>query len=535
MNPQRGPLDKARGAYYTEKRVAAALCRWALRRSGERVLDPAFGGGVFLEACARRLADLGGGEIFGVEVDRTAHAGATGGHGETLCGRRLLLADFFSLDADSLPAMQAVVGNPPFIRFQRFTGETRARAARRSLEQGVPLEPLAGSWVAFVAHATSFLATGGRLAMVVPAELGHAPYARPLLSLLQHSFSRSTIVSFRRSLFPHLDQRTVLVLADGFEEGPAEFRSLDLAGAEALEKPLPCAGDRALDADKLVTGRSSLAHAQLDAATMALYRDLPERGAIHLGELARVESGYVTGANSHFHLSPGAALASGLPNEVLVPAVLRSRALAGLTLTERDWPAAVESGAAGYLVQASGHEEHPAVAAFLRRLERAGVQDRYKTRNRAVWHKVPRVFAAPMLLTAMGGRGLRLVVNDAGLASPNTFHLVTPHSPDPAVRPSLAAAWLTSLTELSLELEGHALGGGMLKCDPGEALQVLLPPPAPLPPACLERLDRLLRDGEREAARQEADRLLLSGALGLSSDEIDALANAAAELSTRRK
>jgi len=36
----------------------------------------------------------------------------------------------------------------------------------------------------------------------------------------------------------------------------------------------------------------------------------------------------------------------------------------------------------------------------------------------------------------------------------------------------LAALWQTLLTRLSAEIEGHALGGGMLKIEPSEAINL---------------------------------------------------------------
>jgi hypothetical protein len=41
-----------------------------------------------------------------------------------------------------------------------------------------------------------------------------------------------------------------------------------------------------------------------------------------------------------------------------------------------------------------------------------------------------------------------------------------------------AVAWQSSLTRLSTEIEGHPLGGGMLKLEPREAGQLLLAPAA---------------------------------------------------------
>ena len=40
------------------------------------------------------------------------------------------------------------------------------------------------------------------------------------------------------------------------------------------------------------------------------------------------------------------------------------------------------------------------------------------------------------------------------------------------------AAWGSEFVQLSCEFEGHPLGGGMLKLEPREAAQIVLPPRA---------------------------------------------------------
>lgn len=559
MNPLRGPLDKARGAYYTEERVARSLCAWAIRDAADDALDPAFGGGVFIAAASERLSELkaaghrsglsrtsgrvcsgrvGSGRVYGVEIDRAVHSDAVARFGGSARPDRLLASDFFALSSAKLPGFGAIVGNPPYIRFQRFAGERRKLALARAREVGMELSPLAGSWVAFTAHATSFLRPGGRMALVLPAELGHAASARPLLDLLQRRFGMTTFVRFRNSLFPHLDQETILLLADEFGSSGGRFRALELSGPEALERPLPCRGDIPIDAAALVGGRTSLALEMLPGGAREIYLGLRHEGGLKLSRLATVTSGYVTGANEHFHVSTDRAAADGLPDEVLVPALFRARALRGLMFDEDDWERAAAEGSAGFLVQPAGYEEEAAVRDFLLRLEGAGVPRRYKARTRKPWYRVNRVSAPPLLLTAMAGSRLSLVVNSAGVALPNTFHAVVPVEAPPSVAlppELLAAAWLTSLTALSTELEGHTLGGGMLKLDPGRAGIVLLASPVELAADDVGSLDRLLREGEPEAANHLADRLLLGRNSGLSPLEVDRLAQAARDLRERRR
>mgnify|MGYP001380096027 FL=1 len=64
--------QKTLGAFYTDASVADFLVNWAIRSGNDTVLDPAFGGGVFLRSAARRISSLGGNsssQVFGVEID----------------------------------------------------------------------------------------------------------------------------------------------------------------------------------------------------------------------------------------------------------------------------------------------------------------------------------------------------------------------------------------------------------------------------------------------------------------------------------
>src|SRR6266478_4236909 len=78
----------------------------------------------------------------------------------------------------------------------------------------------------------------------------------------------------------------------------------------------------------------------------------------------------------------------------------------------------------------------------------------------------------------MSGTTPRLVANDAGVVAPKSLHILRFHAGVSLHRGALATLWQTSLTRLSVELEGHSLGGGMLKLEPTEAEQVVLPWPA---------------------------------------------------------
>lgn len=202
LGPTKLSLAQAKhlGAFYTDQAVAEFLVRWALRLPSDTVLDPSFGGGVFLAAAQRHLTALGGNPktcIYGVELDPKVYAQVS----QAAPKANLICSDFFDVDTSQIPPVQAVVGNPPFIRYQRFSGAAREKALTRAAAAGVQLTRLSSSWAPFLVHSVAMLAEGGRLGMVIPSELVHAAYARPLLGFLARSFAGVVLITFRKRLF----------------------------------------------------------------------------------------------------------------------------------------------------------------------------------------------------------------------------------------------------------------------------------------------------------------------------------------------
>src|SRR6266700_7160665 len=114
---------KALGAFYTDAQVAEFLVWWAVRDATDAVLDPSFGGGVFLRAVCQRLESLGGSprdQVFGVELDAQVHLEITSKLRQefAITPRHLVCNDFFALNRPTSSLVDVVVGNPPFIRYQ---------------------------------------------------------------------------------------------------------------------------------------------------------------------------------------------------------------------------------------------------------------------------------------------------------------------------------------------------------------------------------------------------------------------------------
>jgi adenine-specific DNA methylase len=525
---------KALGAYYTDEVIANFLVAWAVRSPHDSVLDPSFGGGVFLRAAARRIRELGGipaTQVAGVELDDAAFAGA-----KDFAVRK---GDFFDFglagSADGvhqLHEFDAVVGNPPFIRYQRFSGIARRKALRRAAEQRVVISQLTSSWAPFVVHSAAMLKRGGRLAMVVPYEIVHARYAKPVLQFLAAHFRELKLLTFEEPLFPSINEATVLLLACGKDDGVSERLSIQhFLNAQGLSSDPASSSE--IDVGAVVEDEERFSALHLPHEYRDLYaaaRDF----CTELGDVADVGIGYVTGANDFFHITPDVQREYNLPASQLVRVVCRGSAFRGAFLTEADWREGLANGGSAYLLKLGSASVSDSVRRYLDHGVSLGISTRFKCRSRTPWYRVPNVYEADAFLTYMSGQRPRLVANDAGLYAPNTLHVLRLRQ-TPLTAHAVAVAWQSSISRLSSEIEGHAMGGGMLKLEPREACRVLLP--AEIETGDVNRLameiDTLLRSGRDDDARQLVDELTLR-AKGFGVRDCERLAEAAKILQLRR-
>jgi hypothetical protein len=75
------------------------------------------------------------------------------------------------------------------------------------------------------------------MAFVVPSEIGHAPYAVPLLEYMAGHFNSVQIVAIRDKLFEDLSEDCWLLYADGFGGSTDSFRFSPLAAFEYMPAP----------------------------------------------------------------------------------------------------------------------------------------------------------------------------------------------------------------------------------------------------------------------------------------------------------
>lgn len=453
--------QKRSGAYFTPTDVSEALVAWACRSPTDRMIDPSCGDGQFLALHRNSV---------GIEQNPISAHHAI----ERAPGALVHEGDFFTWALETQERFECAAGNPPFIRYQTFNGETRRRALDLCLALGVRFSGLASSWAPFIVASAGLLKRGGRMAFVVPAEIGHAPYAAPLLDYLVSSFSTVQITAVRKKLFPLLSEDCWLLYAEGYG-GKTDAIDMSIVDEFVPGRTPPKPVVRIdLDEWRSVWNRR-LRPYLLPNSVRGLYAEaLADPGTRRLGDFANVGIGYVSGHNGFFHLRPSDAKRLGIPSAFLQPSLRNGRAMPEKQITLATVERWKKDDEAVLLLRLGRDQEIPdTVRSYLDSSAGQEARQGYKCRNRAPWYAVPDVQIPDFVMSYMSGRSVNLVRNAAGVTCTNSVHSVRVH--DRALASKLLPAWTSPFVRLSCEVEGHALGGGMLKLEPREAGRIVFP------------------------------------------------------------
>jgi len=547
MGRTAGNGDKLRGGYYTPPAVARRLARWAIRSGNDRILEPSCGDGVFLAAAAdelvchgicakKRERQLVGIELIPAEADKASTRMACSPVAQNV---RVIAGDFFAwLKSQEPGGFDVVLGNPPFIRYQQFLEPSRTLAMEFMQARDLRPNRLTNIWVPFVVAVTALLRPGGRIAMVLPAELLQVSYAAQLRQYLVDNFGRITIYACNEMFFPDAEQEVVLLLAENRLPAQSSANRCDISLVEAAS------------IDELLTGNPNTERSEADRKYIQhdtekwlkyllgrreidLMRSLRRHEAIGvLADHASVDIGVVTGKNEFFVLTREQVREYGL-EDFVIPLVGRSVQLPGAVLRKQEHESLARQGKRVHLLHLNGRPAErftTGVRDFVAWGERSGFHAGYKCRIRDPWYYVPSVWEPDCFFFRQIYDFPRVVVNKAGATSTDTIHRMRCKGNGTRIASSL----YTHLTAASAEIEGRSYGGGVLELEPTEAERLLVPKRLNGAMA-IDEADKLIRQGRLPEVLEHNDRVILQEALGLSERECAMLKRIWSKMRNRRR
>jgi hypothetical protein len=231
-------MSKELGAIYTPEGHARILISWAIQSSTDVVLDMGIGPGVFIYHAYKRLMNLGASkskavnQIYGSEIDKEVFERFTQDAArQGLVFKNLQNINFFD---SSFPVLDAVVGNPPYVRRRGMNQENLSSIRDRTLLNNPnitsgELSNLSDLYVYFLLSVLPQLKPGGRLATILADTWLNTRYGTVLKSYLLKEFDLHQLVSLDRSIFENADVKAVLLLATKKSETSKQQNSIRFA------------------------------------------------------------------------------------------------------------------------------------------------------------------------------------------------------------------------------------------------------------------------------------------------------------------
>lgn len=530
--------EKLRGGYYTPDDIAAFLCRWVVAGEARFLLEPSCGDGVFLNALTNvpsrsKKIDLVGFEIIEQEAAKARGRVA----GSSTVNATIHATDFLGwvlANFNKCEQFDAVVGNPPFIRYQYWPEPFQRKAEDIFRLLHLPFTKHTNAWVPFVLASIAMLRKGGKLAMVLPAEIIHVMHAQALRTYLGNTCRRLLLIDPEEIWFEQTLQGAVLLLAEKKADNNEKSEGLAIvkvAGKDFLNRP----ADDLFRQGRFINGKTvegKWTRALLSDSELRLLSSLHEHPKVRqFQSIASVDVGLVTGANKFFLVSDEVVEEHQLRRWVH-PMFGRSEHCPGVIYNESQHS---ENSGLGFptnfvWLNRDLDKLPTAVRNYIKLGEAQGLHKRYKCRVRTPWYEVPSVYTTPVGMLKRCHDFPRLIFNEMGAYTTDTAYRIKPTEIDPK---RLVHSFINSLTALSAELEGRHYGGGVLELVPSEIERLLIPLPA-IRTVSLRKLDEVVRNRQGGSALIAHDGVTLA-AIGVTGSEQARLHDAWSRLRNRRQ
>jgi hypothetical protein len=462
---------RVKGQFWTPPWLAKIMAGWVTQVRPEVLFDPAVGPGTFF-AAAREAGFVG--ELQGFELHSNAFADGWKLGLKPDDFRHVRIADFIST---SLPEkFPAIVSNPPYIRHHRLTQGQKLELKQLAQNHlGFSLDGRVGLHVFFLLKCLAQLASGGRLAFLLPADVCEGISSSIFWNRICQQYRLVAAVTFadEAAPFPTVDTNAMFFLFT--KEKPLE----DFLWLRVCERD-----GEAISA--ALNGRESssavnIYHRKLaEALKTGLSRPprVQNNFGVPLSCFAKVVRGIATGGNEFFFLTREQLRSHNLPEKFFRRAIGRTRDCPSDRLATTDLDRLEAAGRATWLLNLADevHEKLPQqLQAYLKSGEQAGLPEKSLIKTRRPWYKMEKRTPPPILFAYLGRRDCRFVLNEANVVPLTGFLCVYPWDITQAGAKKLWRALNHPDTLANLSFVAKSYGGGALKAEPRQLDQLEIP------------------------------------------------------------
>lgn len=526
--------QKLRGGFYTQPAIASFLTRWIKATKPKSILEPSCGDGAFLRAIEdAKIKSLK--RIVACELSKDESAKAAVRTDLPVQIHRTDFLQWYLVFAQNIDGFDAVIGNPPFIRYQYLPSIQQLRAEKIFGQLDLPFTKHTNAWVSFVLASIRLLKPGGRLAMVIPSEIFHIPHAQSLRRYLAEQCSKILILDPEELWFDDTLQGTVLLMAE--KKQSLLDKSLGVAIVPVKSRDALSSDPENIFQKATYTNGITISGKWMPVLLSVRERTLIEELQNHndvarFADIASVDVGIVTGANKFF-LVPDSTVSEFALQRWAHPMFGRSDHVKGLVYSDADHEVNKETGLPAnflWFTEEKVKKLPKNVKDYLRIGLSQKLHTRFKCRTRRTWYKVPSVYSAPIAMLKRAHHYPRLVLNSADAYTTDTAYRIRPLGIKPE---ALVFSFVNSLTCLTAEMEGRHYGGGVLELVPSE-IERLLVPVIKARSFDLNAADKRFRSSASDSEFLQKQDVLVLSKLGVSRNNQALLHEAWTKLRDRR-
>lgn len=476
------------GQFRTPPKVAALMADWCVPDGEDHVLDPGVGAGALSAAGYRRKRALDPNAALSAihAIDRDELAVVMAATSLRLLDHDtapdLRVGDFLGVDPVDTDDVDAVIANPPYTRHHEIDSAEKERLNQQAAEEaGHEFSSLSSLYTYFYVHAAQFLAPGGRMTFITPAEFLETNYGADLKRFLLDAFDIQALVMADREVSLFEDAMTTSCIsflerrASDDDLGVTKFVRLERwPGSDAIRDTIENGGE----------GETPWGHVNLvEQGTLdpeekwtLLFSPLDVEHAPMLEPLstiADVQRGIATGNNDYFCLTQSEVDDWEIEEEYLAPVVRNASKVTNSEYTHADWERQRVADDQVWLLYHTDvwkpELRQGKVKHYLDHGREIGADESYLARHRTPWYTVDRRTPPDILFRYMSRSDGRFVHNSAGVRNLNNLHGITLHEEygDEDVRALLA--YLNSRRgNLVVQRAGREYMGGLSKLEPNE-------------------------------------------------------------------
>jgi len=446
---------RIRGATFTPPwMIDLQLDQIAAKCTPRRVVDAGAGTGRYAVRAAQRWPRA---EIIAVESDPALaeairiNAKAVGVELKVVC------ADYLSLSLPVIDGVTAFIGNPPYVRHHDIPAENKKWYSRQMALLGLPHSQLAGLHIYFYLKSYLLSRSGDVGCFVTAAEWTETNYGESMRALFCLMGGDTLIrVDPKERIFR--DALTTSVIVAWSNGSQRDVRVCDLVKRSV--EPLFQASQARLRALSKWPGFGHSLPPALETEISLL------------GDYFKISRGQVTGCNELWIATEETEKL--IPERYLFPSVTDAMEIIETDGVLNDSPKlrrVIDLPADLSLLSRSEREK---VDSFLAIAHFIGAKDSYIAQHRKSWWRVGLKPPPPIIMSYMGRRPPRFARNACGARLLNIAHGLMPRRPMSISAQDKIVQWLNRNVAIT---NGRMYGGGMIKFEPGDAMNIPLPHP----------------------------------------------------------